>query len=279
MINRLAAVVVPGLALLFAAARGETPKQDKAGSSMRALRTPEAIERGRKLFNSACSGCHGPHGEGGRGPKLSGGDLVRGAKDEKLFSSIKNGVPGTDMPPFPLPDEQIRELLGFIRSLSAPAADTNVPGDAEAGRALFTGSAGCNRCHRIHGDGGFLGPDLTNIGATRTVLQLRNALLKPEVRGDGEYRGVRVVLKSGRTIEGVMRNATNYAFEVQDKDGGLHPLTAHEIKEIVYRKASLMPSDYASKLSAADIDNLLAFLSRQIARPRPNPDQEQTPAQ
>ncbi len=271
-------MVVPGLALVFAAARSETPKQDKPVSSMRALRTPEAIERGRKLFNNACSGCHCPHGEGGRGPKLSEGDLVRGAKDERLFSSIKNGVPGTDMPPFPLPDEQIRELLGFIRSLSAPAADTNVPGDAEAGRAVFVGSAGCKSCHRIHGEGGFLGPDLTNIGATRTVLQLRNALVKPEVRGDGEYRGVLVVLKSGRTIDGVMRNATNYAFEVQDKDGNLHPLAAHEIKGIVYRTSSLMPSDYASKLSAADIDNLLAFLSRQIARPRPNPDQEQTPA-
>jgi putative heme-binding domain-containing protein len=268
--------------LLFAVSRvecrGETPKQDKAASSTRALRTPEAVERGRKLFSSACAGCHGAHGEGGRGPKLSEGELVRGAKDEKLFSSIKNGVPGTDMPPFPLPDEQIRELLGFIRSLSAPAADANVAGDAEAGRALFYGAAGCNACHRIRGEGGFLGPDLGNAGATRTLLQLRTALTNPELRGNSEYRGVRVALKSGKTLEGVMRNATNYSFEVQDKDGNLRPLAADEIKEIVYRKSSLMPS-YAAKLSAADIDNLLAFLSRQIARPRPNPDQEQPPSQ
>jgi putative heme-binding domain-containing protein len=279
VINRLTSVWLAGFALWSAAARGETPQQDKAASSKRALRSPEAIERGRKLFNSACSGCHGLHGEGGRGPKLSDGDLVRGAKDEKLFSSIKNGVPGADMPPFPLPDEQIRELLGFIRSLSAPAADVNAPGDVTAGRALFTGQAGCNRCHRIRGEGGFLGPDLTNIGATRTLLQIRNALVKPGVRGEGEYRGVRVVLNTGRTIEGVMRNATNYAFEVQDSNGELHPLAAQEIEEIAYRRDSLMPSDYASKLSAAEIDNLIAFLSRQTARPRPNPDQEQTPAQ
>lgn len=253
--------------------------KDKSAQSMRALRTPEAVERGRKLFGTACSGCHGPHGEGGRGPKLSEGDLVRGAKDERLFSSIKNGVPGTDMPPFPLPDDQIREILGFIRDLSAPAADAVVAGNPETGRALFTGKAQCNSCHRIHGQGGFLGPDLTNIGATRTLLQLRSSVLKPEVRGDGEYQGVRVSLKSGRTFEGVVRNATNYAFEFQDKDGNLRPLSAEEIGEIVYRKASLMPSGYGSKLSSEEVDNLLAFLSRQIARPRPIQDQEQTPAQ
>jgi putative heme-binding domain-containing protein len=279
VINRLTSVWLAGFALLSAAARGETPKQDKAASSMRALRAPEAVERGRKLFNSACSGCHGLHGEGGRGPKLSDGELVRGAKDEKLFSSIKNGVPGAGMPPFPLPDEQIRELLGFIRSLSAPAADVSLPGDPAAGRALFAGPAGCIRCHRIRGEGGFLGPDLTNIGAARTLLQIRNALVKPELRGDGEYRGVRVVLKTGRVIEGVMRNATNYAFEVQDNNGELHPLAAQEIEKIEYRRDPLMPSDYASKLSAAEIDHLIAFLSRQTARPRPNPDQEQTTAQ
>jgi len=273
---------MPVLILIFAVSRGEcrgeTPKQGKAASSTQALRTPEAVERGHKLFGSACAGCHGAHGEGGRGPKLSEGELVRGAKDEKLFSSIKNGVPGTEMPPFPLPDDQIRELLGFIRSLSAPAADAIVAGDAEAGRTVFYGAGGCNSCHRIRGEGGFLGPDLSNAGATRTLLQLRTALTNPELRGDSEYRGVRVVLKSGKALEGVMRNATNYSFEVQDKDGNLRPLAADEIREITYRKSSLMPS-YAGKLSAADLDNLLAFLSRQIARPRPNPDQEQPPAQ
>ena len=74
------------------------------------LRSPESIASGQKLFASACSACHGKTGEGGRGPNLADGVLVRRSKDERLFSSIKNGVPGSDMPGFPIGDAKSGSL-------------------------------------------------------------------------------------------------------------------------------------------------------------------------
>jgi len=90
---------------------------------------------------------------------------VRRLSDEQLFDSIKKGVPGTDMPPCALPDEQIRRMAAFVRSLSQPAIASVVKGDVEAGREIFFKKGGCVSCHMIRSQGGFPGPDLSDIGA------------------------------------------------------------------------------------------------------------------
>src|SRR5215467_3571633 len=100
---------------------------------------PEAVKAGQATFAQACSACHGVHGEGGHGPNLSESHEVRRASDADLFRSIQNGIAGTDMPPFKGTDAQIGQLVAFVRSLSAPAVETDVPGNVEAGRAIFFG--------------------------------------------------------------------------------------------------------------------------------------------
>lgn len=260
----LVAVMLTGLGW---AAPYEDPHARKISEKKLSLRTPEAVAAGEKLFTSACSGCHGRRGEGGRGPKLNEGDMIRGASDERLFTSIKNGVKGTSMPPFDLPDLQIRQLLGFIRGFSAPASDVVLPGDARAGETIYFGKGDCASCHTVRGRGGYRGPDLSTAGGTRTAMQLRKALVKPELLVSGEYRGVRATLRSGQTIEGVIRNASNYAVEIQTADGAIRPVAAEDVKAIEYRKGPLMP-EYASRLSAKEIDDVIAFLATQTGRSR-----------
>jgi putative heme-binding domain-containing protein len=222
---------------------------------------------GRKLFLASCSGCHGANAEGGRGPNLIEGRILRRLDDAALFASIKSGVPGTDMPPTNLPDDQIRSVAAYVRSLSAPAYQTKVDGDADAGAAVFFGQAGCSGCHMIRGRGGFLGPDLTDIGALRTVQQLREALLKPSARIADGYEGVRVTMRDGSKISGVARNANNYSMQILQKNGALRLLAMDDVREVEFRKSSLMPEDFDKRLAAADIANVLAFLSRQSVRP------------
>src|SRR6266478_4708381 len=124
-----------------------------AGASALCAQAPDSA--GRKLFLASCSGCHGANAEGGRGPNLTEGRAIRRLDDEALFASIKSGVPGTDMPPTNLPDDQIRSVAAFVRSLSAPAYQSKVAGDAEAGASIFFGLGGCTGCHMIRGRGGF----------------------------------------------------------------------------------------------------------------------------
>jgi cytochrome c oxidase cbb3-type subunit 3 len=240
--------------------------QKKRGGGNPLANDVKAIENGKQLFAGACSACHGPNGEGGRGPSLADGRQVRRASDQQLFNSIKNGVPGSDMPPFPLPDEKIWQLVAFARSLSAPALASRPPGDVQAGRELFFGKGGCSTCHMIRGEGGFPGPDLSDIGATRTLEQLREALLDPNARPAEDFRGVTVVTRDGRRVEGVAKYHGNYEIQILDAKGKLHLFSTKDLQEIAFRDKSLMPDDYGRRLTPHQIDDLLAFLSRQSVR-------------
>lgn len=228
-------------------------------------RSPESIAAGEKLYVSACSGCHGKTGEGGRGPNLSDGRLVRRLNNQQLFQAIKTGVPGSDMPAFPIGDAKIWSIVSYLRSLSAPAMVSHVPGDAEAGRATFFGKGQCSNCHMIRGQGGVLGPDLSNAGATRTVKQLRLSVQVPDERIAEGFSGAKVTLKSGATVSGIVKNSNNYSLQVLDAKGGLHLLDANEVRTVEPAPASLMPQ-VAAKLTPGEFQDLLAFLSRQSLR-------------
>lgn len=222
---------------------------------------PTSVESGKQIYLGSCSGCHGATGEGSQGPSLLSGRASR-LPDRTLLNSIQNGLPGTSMPAFPMADDKVLQVTAFVRSLTAPAIDTPVPGDPERGRRLFFQSGRCSTCHMILGQGGYPGPDLSNIGAERTAPQLRESVLKPSQRIAEGYRSVMVVLKSGRTVQGVAKNFNNYSVQVLDPAGKLHLLSREEIATVEVSETSMMPA-------VSDPDealHLVAFLARQSTR-------------
>jgi len=228
---------------------------------------PAAIAAGKIAFVEGCSGCHGTNAEGGRGPNLAKGDLIRDVPNRRLFASIKSGIKGTEMPPSRLPDENIWQMVTYLRDLTSPAFDSHLTGDPDAGSALYFGKAGCVNCHMIRGRGGFLGPDLSNAGRGKTPPQLREAILDPDATIADGFRGVTVTLRDGKKISGVAKDNTNYAIQILDAHGDVHRLLKQDLSEVVFRKKSLMPGDYKQRLSASELENLMAFLSRQSLRP------------
>jgi len=224
---------------------------------------PAAVEAGKQIYMGSCSGCHGATGEGSQGPSLLSGRASR-LPDRTLVSSIKNGLPGTSMPNFPMADEKILQVAAFVRSLTAPAIAMKVAGDPERGRELFFGAGRCATCHMILGRGGYPGPDLSNIGAERTVPQLTESVIKPSARIANGYRSVTAVLKSGRTIQGVAKNHNNYSVQILDTAGKLHLLSRDEIAKLEMPEVSMMPA----VTDANQARDLIAFLSRQSTRAR-----------
>ncbi|MGH9610488.1 MAG: c-type cytochrome, partial [Bryobacteraceae bacterium] len=80
-----------------------------------------AIKAGQHRFGERCAACHGANAEGGRGPSLISNRDIKQMSDGRLFNTIRNGIPGTGMPPNPMPTKQTWEVVSFIRSLNAPA--------------------------------------------------------------------------------------------------------------------------------------------------------------
>jgi mono/diheme cytochrome c family protein len=57
------------------------------------------------------------------------------------------------MPAFPMPEEDAKAGVAYLRSLEGSKLETAVTGDARAGAALFFGAAGCGNCHMVQGRG------------------------------------------------------------------------------------------------------------------------------
>ena len=103
---RLLAAAGLSLAAVGCAARGGKP-------------APSGADQTRTIFERNCAVCHGPQGEGKQLGTMNIPSLRQGVAltdpDEKLFKQIRDG--GNGMPPskFTLTDEQIQDLVRFVR--------------------------------------------------------------------------------------------------------------------------------------------------------------------
>ena len=131
----------------------------------RPLADPAVIERGRTLYGISCSPCHGADARGGQlgGPNLLRSQLVLlDADGEQILPVVQKGRPERGMPPFQLPESDIKAIVEFIHSLTGASRGQGAPpvpegpppnilvGDATAGQAFF--AANCSTCHSPTGD-------------------------------------------------------------------------------------------------------------------------------
>jgi putative heme-binding domain-containing protein len=247
------------------AAQHDASKEGKTKNP--AMGNPKAIAAGHKLFLNSCAGCHGVNAEGGRGPNLRKRGVWHPLEDDALFTIIRNGIPGADMPASNFNEEQSWQVAAFVRALASPAIENPPPGNVQAGENTFWSKGGCSNCHRILGRGGMLGPDLSNIGATLAAEDIRESIVDPDADGFLRYKGATVVLQNGTTLKGVARNRTNYSLQLQDAEGNLHLIDLSKAKQVDISDHSPMPRNYSQRLSKQEIDDLVAFLSRQSVRP------------
>jgi putative heme-binding domain-containing protein len=215
------------------------------------------VELGRKLYTGYCGHCHGLGGEGGRGSVLNTGQLRHGGSDRELFAVIRNGIAGTEMRGSFLPEPEIWRMVTYVKQLGRRGTSDAATGDPAAGASIYK-DKGCAGCHTVNGHGGFLGPDLTTIGAKRSVRHLRESIVNPDADVPLDYRVVAVVTSSGSTVRGIHVNEDEYAVHLRDMSGNLRTFLKREIKEVKLPRQSVMP---ASQLSPTDLENLTAYLA------------------
>jgi putative heme-binding domain-containing protein len=217
------------------------------------------VEAGQRLYGPQCQVCHGANGDGVPGVDLKLGRFRRSSSDEDLARVISSGVPGTGMPPFVLRPEELRAVIAFIRAGFDPASAAVRVGDAARGRALFEGRADCAQCHRVNGRGPRTAPDLSDIGAIRTLAALQRALLTPNEALLPIHRPVRVVTADGRTLRGRRLNEDTYTVQLIDEHETLRSLDKASLRELVVETTAAMPS-YADRLTEAELADVIAYL-------------------
>lgn len=114
----------------------------------------DAMEMGKRLYQTYCMQCHGADGKGSRGfPNLTDRDWLYGGEPEQIIETISNGRTGV-MPAYGGNPDAVggaagaKEVAHYVRSLSGLANDSLL---ASKGKAKF--EAACAACHGADGKG------------------------------------------------------------------------------------------------------------------------------
>ncbi len=280
------ALAVTALLLIVSAAEAQRRPATDNGPRNPFAGNQAAIEEGRSLFNSTCTGCHGANGAAGEfGPGLAipGRSYARNT-DSQIFDAIQHGIPGTPMPAHQakLSDDQIWKITAYVKGLRGTAIDAPSPGNVANGEAIFWGKGQCGTCHMVNGRGSIIGPDLSQLASVRKTNSIIEALTQEQHRVYGPggaqphlltplpvWPVVRITAADGKTIRGLLRNEDSFSLQVMGLDQKLYLLDRAKLKSVVREPKSLMPTDYDKRLSKTEFDDLLAYLTRLGTPPQP----------
>jgi cytochrome c oxidase cbb3-type subunit III len=248
--------------LLAVSSRGASPQSPPANAVP--LQQPD-VASGKRIFESHCALCHGLDGGGGRGPSLRRPKLNRAADDEALKSLIENGIPPEMPEAWFLSNEEIASVAAFVRSLGNVPPEI-LPGDPARGKTVYARS-GCSACHILNGDGSGFGPDLTDIGARRGSLHLRESLQNPAKTVPEDFLLVEVTIASGQAIRGIRLNEDTFSIQFRDQQGRFYSLRKSELRSLKKLRGETPMPPFGASLSPAELDDLIHFLATQRGKP------------
>lgn len=130
-------------------------------------------------------------------------------------------------------------------------------GDLAKGKSLFQTT--CGSCHKMFGEGGDLGPDLTGSNRTDVDYILLN-VLEPSAEIQDDYRMVVITTRDGRTYTGnvVSENQRQLTLKLAGQDPVVINKSAIQSRETT--AVSMMPSGLFEHLSEKEVVDLVAYL-------------------
>jgi putative membrane-bound dehydrogenase-like protein len=130
-------------------------------------------------------------------------------------------------------------------------------GDGVRGKQLFAQS--CGTCHKLHGEGANLGPDLT--GYERDNLQFwLLAIVDPSVGIREEYTNFEVETADGLLLTGFITERGAESITIEDGEQGRTTVPKSRVKSLKASATSRMPEGLLDALSEQQIQDLFAYL-------------------
>jgi putative heme-binding domain-containing protein len=145
-------------------------------------------------------------------------------------------------------------------------------GDPKRGRAVYLSTTvKCQTCHKIQGQGGDVGPDLSQIGGKLDRPHLIDSILDPSAEIPEGYHTTIVETKAGKVLTGRIKAQSSTEITLLDADGKQINIPTTEIESRVTSKLSLMPTNLAAGMSPREFTDLIAYLSSLREQREPTP--------
>jgi putative heme-binding domain-containing protein len=135
-------------------------------------------------------------------------------------------------------------------------------GDWYRGRAIFHGAkASCSKCHSIAGEGGQIGPDLSNLWH-RDYDSVERDIIHPSAALNPDYVTYRLATHDGRILLGTLRSRDEELL-IGDLRAEVQSVSSDDIESIVPQSVSVMPEGLLRELSDGERRDLFTFLLSQ----------------
>jgi thiosulfate/3-mercaptopyruvate sulfurtransferase len=195
----------------------------------------------------------------------------RTGANSRPFSVKASYRPADDKTAHSLERDQLLVPWAPLTAAAAVSAPLVVPdlsgGDAARGQALFLGDqARCSQCHSFRGQGGKIGPGLTDI-AKKDRAEIYRAIAAPSASIEPEYTSYTVATKSGQVLVGVVHADGPDSVRITDTNAHDTVVARGEIQEIRPSATSIMPVGLAATLGDAAVRDLIAYLVSQPPAP------------
>jgi len=119
----------------------------------------------------------------------------------------------------------------------------------------------CSRCHKVGGEGGEAGPDLSRIGAQHPARYLLESVVKPSAHIAPGFDNVTLTMANGETETGSLVSESATQIVLKRGDGSQATLDPRQVKTRVVAPSS-MPEIYGQMLAPGQLRDLIAFLRR-----------------
>jgi putative heme-binding domain-containing protein len=159
-----------------------------------------------------------------------------------------------------VPEEQHPQRLG---AAIQPLEILKLTGDKERGQQIFFESTAtqCKNCHTVHGRGGTLGPDLSQIGRKYERAALLETILDPSKAIAPEYVPHVLETDAGQVYVGLLLENGPQSALLVDAQNQTVRVPKSEIVALEPQTKSLMPELVLRDVSAQDAADLLAYLA------------------
>lgn len=175
------------------------------------------------------------------GKLLKSGDKKLAARVEKTWGKLR-----TDRNP------QREQVVADMKKLLVGSK-----GDAVRGQIVYMKL--CGQCHKLHGAGQEVGPDIT-VNGRASFEQLVNNVFDPSLVIGNAYQARTVVTADGRVLTGLLVEDNPQRIVLKLQGGKLETIARGDVEEMEVSKLSLMPEGVEKQLSPQELIDLFALL-------------------
>ena len=178
--------------------------------------------------------------------KMSGGELLTKSGNDLMVSEVQPEGPWRDWK-----WEEAEKVLGDLEGR-----------DLEKGKAMYAASL-CLSCHRMKGEGGMIGPDLSQLATRFSPKDVLESIIRPSVVISDQYASTIYIMKDGSSVVGKQMSEDNKNYYISQNPYDpeqIREISKREVREKKVSEVSPMMTGLVNRLNEEELKDLIAYL-------------------